>query len=37
MRPGSETNRGKFQELGVAFFHGDIRTASGFESLPTVD
>ena len=32
MRPGSETNRRKLQELGVKFSHGDIRAASDFES-----
>jgi CDP-paratose 2-epimerase len=37
MRPGSESNRGRLQKLGVKFFHGDIRAASDFESLPAVD
>ena len=37
MRPGSETNRGRLQKLGVNFFHGDIRAASDFESLPPAD
>ena len=37
MRPGSETNRRRFQKLGVNFFHGDIRAASDFEALPAVD
>jgi CDP-paratose 2-epimerase len=37
MRPGSESNRLKLQKLGVQFFHGDIRTASDFESLPDAD
>lgn len=37
MRPGSETNRRKLQKLGVKFWHGDIRAASDFESLPAVD
>src|ERR1700693_3319924 len=37
MRPGSESNRGRLQKLGVKFFHGDIRAASDFEPLPVVD
>src|ERR1700726_2179570 len=37
MRPGSESNRGRLQKLGVKFFHGDIRAASDFEPLPAVD
>lgn len=37
MRPGSESNRGRLQKLGVKFVHGDIRAASDFESLPAVD
>jgi len=37
MRPGSEINRRKLQRLGVTFNHGDIRSASDFESLPAVD
>jgi CDP-paratose 2-epimerase len=37
MRAGSESNRGKLQKLGVSFVHGDIRSASDFESLPAVD
>lgn len=36
-RAGSETNRGVLNELGVKFFHGDVRNASDFESLPPVD
>jgi len=36
-RPGSELNRGRLQQLGVRLFHGDIRQASDFESLPAVD
>jgi CDP-paratose 2-epimerase len=36
-RPGSETNRAVLKELGVKFFHGDVRSASDFESLPPVD
>lgn len=37
MRPGSEINRRKLQQLGVRFFHGDIRAASDFEGLPAAD
>jgi CDP-paratose 2-epimerase len=36
-RAGSETNRATLKELGVRFFHGDVRSASDFESLPPVD
>ena len=36
-RPGSETNRRRMQQLGVEFFHGDIRAASDFEGLPSAD
>jgi len=37
MRPGSELNRDRLRKLGVTFTHGDIRSASDFESLPAVD
>ncbi len=37
MRPGSEINRRRLQSLGVTFHHGDVRSASDFESLPAVD
>jgi CDP-paratose 2-epimerase len=37
MRPGSETNRRRLQKLGITFFHGDIRAASDFDSLPPAD
>ncbi len=37
MRPGSETNRGKLQRLGVRFLHGDIRVPSDFDVLPAAD
>ena len=37
MRPGSETNRGKLQRIGVRFFHGDIRVPSDFDALPAAD
>lgn len=36
-RPGSETNRNRLQKLGIKLYHGDIRMASDFESLPAVD
>lgn len=36
-RPGSELNRQKLQKLGVRLFHGDIRSPSDLELLPTVD
>jgi CDP-paratose 2-epimerase len=37
MRPGSELNRARLRELGVALVHGDIRMPSDLESLPAVD
>jgi CDP-paratose 2-epimerase len=37
MRPGSELNRTRLRELGVALVHGDIRMPSDLESLPAVD
>ena len=37
MRPGSETNRGRLQKLGITFIHGDVRAASDFEDLPAAD
>ena len=37
MRPGSEANRSWLRRLGVAFAHGDIRSASDVEALPDVD
>jgi len=36
-RQGSEENRLTLGRLGVKLFHGDIRLASDFESLPPVD
>lgn len=36
-RQGSEQNRGRLQQLGVRLFHGDIRHASDFDTLPAVD
>jgi CDP-paratose 2-epimerase len=37
MRPGSESNRGRLKRLGVELYHGDIRMASDFETLPGVE
>lgn len=37
IRPGSEENRIHLQKLGIKLFHGDIRVASDFETLPEVD
>jgi CDP-paratose 2-epimerase len=37
IRPGSQTNREALCRLGVAVFHGDIRLASDFATLPGVD
>jgi len=38
MRPGSALNVPRLtRKLGVTFMHGDIRSASDFESLPAVD
>lgn len=36
-RPGSELNRAQLKELGVGFFHGDVRCPSDFDGLPQVD
>lgn len=36
-RQGSETNRALLKKAGVKVFHGDLRLASDFESLPSVD
>ncbi|QIF04930.1 NAD-dependent epimerase/dehydratase family protein [Roseimicrobium sp. ORNL1] len=36
-RMGSERNRPVLKELGVGFFHGDVRCASDFDNLPPVD
>jgi CDP-paratose 2-epimerase len=36
-RPGSETNRPRLRAAGIRVFHGDMRCASDFESLPTID
>lgn len=37
IRPGSEQNRSGLQKLGVRVYHGDIRVASDFETMPAVD
>jgi CDP-paratose 2-epimerase len=36
-RAGSETNRSLLKQLDVTFIHGDVRSASDFESLGPVD
>jgi CDP-paratose 2-epimerase len=36
MRAGSEMNR-RFDEIGIAVFHGDVRCASDIEGLPRAD
>lgn len=37
LRTGSESNRTKLRALGVQVRHGDVRNASDFETLPSVD
>jgi len=37
IRSGSEVNREALTKLGITLFHGDIRLASDFETLPAVD
>lgn len=37
IRPGSETNLAPLRAAGVRVTHGDIRTASDFETLPPCD
>ena len=37
IRPGSEENRSTLLKKGVKLFHGDIRNASDFETLPAVN
>ena len=37
IRPGSEHNRNRLLKMGVTLYYGDIRTASDFEALPSVD
>src|SRR6478735_4990050 len=36
-RMGSEKNRPVLKDLGVGFFHGDVRCSSDFDNLPPVD
>ncbi len=36
-RMGSERNRAVLKDLGVGFFHGDVRCASDFDTLPPVN
>ncbi|MGH9593992.1 MAG: NAD-dependent epimerase/dehydratase family protein [Bryobacteraceae bacterium] len=37
MRPGAEINRGRLQDLGVKFQHGDLRVASDVAALDRAD
>ena len=37
LRPGSESNRLRLKSLGITVRHGDIRNASDFETLGSVD
>lgn len=37
IRPGSELNRRELSKLGVKIFHGDVRSAADFETLPAAD
>ena len=37
IRPGSESNRQTLRRFGVQLSHADLRCASDFESLPSVD
>ena len=37
IRQGSEHNRDRLKKLGVSLHHGDIRSASDFEALPSAD
>lgn len=37
VRPGSETNRAVLRSRGIRIQHGDVRNASDFETLPSVD
>jgi len=37
IRPGSETNRLRLRELGIAVWHADVRSASDMATLPTAD
>ncbi|MCF3652121.1 NAD-dependent epimerase/dehydratase family protein [Synoicihabitans lomoniglobus] len=37
IRPGSETNRAELKAMGVQLLHGDIRSPSDLEAVPSVD
>ena len=37
IRPGSESNRARLKRMGVEFVHGDVRSASDFETLSRTD
>jgi CDP-paratose 2-epimerase len=37
IRPGSEKNRRRLSQIGCRVFHGDVRIASDFETVPSVD
>jgi CDP-paratose 2-epimerase len=37
MRPGSESNRRRLAQLGVALYHGDVRLSSDLDALPKAD
>jgi CDP-paratose 2-epimerase len=37
IRPGSESNRARLKRMGAGFVHGDVRSASDFETLPRSD
>jgi len=37
IRQGSEHNRDRLQKKGIRLHHGDVRSASDFEALPSVD
>jgi CDP-paratose 2-epimerase len=36
-RPGSEQNRAKIMEMGIDFFHADLRCSSDMDTIPPVD
>jgi CDP-paratose 2-epimerase len=37
IRPGSESNRRKLQDLGIKVWHADLRVTSDIEALPAAD
>lgn len=37
IRPGSEYNRDDLRRRGVRLFHGDVRSASDIDTLPSAD